>query len=70
MISTRENTRRIGRKLSKRVIARTILIKGLEFDHAIIMDAHLFDRKNLYVALTRASKTVTIISETNRLLEN
>lgn len=68
MINVRENTRRIGRKLYSRVIARTVLIKGLEFDHAIILDAHLFDHKNLYVALTRASKTVTIISNTNCLL--
>lgn len=42
----------------------------LEFDHAIILDADSFDRKNLYVALTRASKTVTIISNSSVLLRN
>jgi len=68
MIRTRENTRRLGRKFFRRIIARTVLIKGLEFDHTIILDADSFDEKNLYVALTRASRTVTILSKTNFLL--
>lgn len=70
LVIVRENTRRVGRKIYSRIIARTVLIKGLEFDHAIILDAHLFDEKNLYVALTRASKTVTIVSGSDCLLQN
>lgn len=70
LVNVREHTRRVGRKIYARIIARTVLIKGLEFDHAIILDAHLFDEKNLYVALTRASKTVTIVSGTDCLLQN
>ena len=69
MIRTRENKRRLGRKMSKNTVGRTVLIKGLEFDHTIILSADYFDEKNLYVALTRASKTVTIISSRNVLLE-
>ena len=68
LIKVRENTRRLGRRIPKRAIARTVLIKGLEFDHAIILDADLFDSKNLYVALTRACKTITIISKSDTLL--
>lgn len=70
LIKVRENTRRLGRKIPKKAIARTVLIKGLEFDHAVILSADLFDQKNLYVALTRASKTLTIFSRTNTLLAN
>lgn len=70
MIRVRENTRRLGRRLPKRIIGRTVLIKGLEFDHAVIVNAHSFDKKNLYVALTRASKSVTIISNNSDLLGN
>lgn len=65
LIRVRENSRRFGRKMSKRIIGRTLLIKGLEFDHAVVINADLFDRKNLYVALTRASKTLTIISNSD-----
>ena len=68
LIKVRENTRRWGRRIPKRAIARTVLIKGLEFDHAIVLDADSFDSKNLYVALTRASKTITIISKSDTLL--
>lgn len=68
LIKVRENTRRWGRRIPKRAIARTVLIKGLEFDHAIVLDADSFDSKNLYVALTRACKTITIISKSDTLL--
>ena len=68
LIKVRENSRKWGRRIPKRAIARTVLIKGLEFDHAIVLDADLFDSKNLYVALTRASKTITIISKSDTLL--
>lgn len=61
-ITIRERTRRIGRAPGKYVISRTLLVKGLEFDHAIILDADRLDRKNLYVALTRASRTLTVLS--------
>ena len=60
----RERVRHGGRKPHRRVVARTALIKGLEYDHAIIADLdRIKDRCNLYVALTRARKTVTIIGQ-------
>lgn len=68
LVRVREGTRRRGRGVARRAVGRTVLIKGLEFDHAIILDADLYDSKNLYVALTRASKSMTIISKSNRLL--
>jgi hypothetical protein len=55
-------TRKAGRRSGTRVIGRTLLIKGLEFDHVIIINADKLDRNNLYVALTRATRSVTILS--------
>ena len=58
----RQRRKRIGRRDFQRTVSRTLLIKGLEFDHSILLDADKFDSKNLYVALTRASTSVTVIS--------
>lgn len=49
-----------GRKL----IGTTLLVKGLEFDHAIVLDAASLSKKELYVALTRGARSLTIISTT------
>jgi hypothetical protein len=58
----RELTRRVGRSIRNRSIARTLLVKGLEFEHVVVLNADALDRENLYVALTRASHSVTILS--------
>ena len=58
-ILTRDRIRRAGRALGRYVISRTLLVKGLEFDHVLILDGNALDRKNLYVALTRASRSLT-----------
>ena len=64
----RNRTRHIGRRMSTRTIGRTHLVKGLEFDHCIILDGDGFvDKENLYVALTRGSKSLTIISKSHIL---
>jgi hypothetical protein len=44
-----------------RLIGTTLLVKGLEYDHAVILDADSLDAKDLYVAMTRGAKTLTII---------
>ncbi|KAA3643865.1 MAG: hypothetical protein DWQ07_17265 [Chloroflexi bacterium] len=60
----RNQVRVVGNRLDHRIVSRTLLIKGLEFDHVIVADADLLtDPKNLYVALTRGSKSLTIISD-------
>lgn len=46
----------------RRIIGTTLLLKGLEFDHGIVLDASMLPKEHLYVALTRASKSLTIIS--------
>lgn len=60
--SVRNQTRKRGRVLPRCVMGTTLLVKGLQFDHAIVLDACEHNVKNLYVALTRGCKTVTVIS--------
>jgi DNA helicase-2/ATP-dependent DNA helicase PcrA len=57
-----------GRPVGRRkLIGTTLLVKGLEFDHAIILDATSLSRKELYVALTRGARSLTIISSNSVL---
>jgi DNA helicase-2/ATP-dependent DNA helicase PcrA len=44
-----------------------LALDGLEFDHAIVLDADEMNANNLYVALTRGSKTLTIVSKSRIL---
>jgi DNA helicase-2/ATP-dependent DNA helicase PcrA len=48
-------------KAAEPLIGTTLLVKGLEYDHAVILDADALDAKDLYVAMTRGSKSLTII---------
>jgi DNA helicase-2/ATP-dependent DNA helicase PcrA len=58
----RNNTKELGRRIDQRVISRTLLVKGLEFDHSIVLNADELDTKNLYVAMTRGAKSLTVLS--------
>ena len=60
----RDIGRKIGRTVYKKCISTTLLIKGLEFDHAILLNANEMDNaENLYVAMTRGSNSLTVLSE-------
>jgi hypothetical protein len=60
--------RHAGRPIRRtRIIGTTLLLKGLEFDHAIILYPTSLTTKELYVALTRGSKSITIISAESAL---
>lgn len=62
LAKARDSVRHTGNRNRNRVISRTLLVKGLEFDHVIIADiADHTEVHDLYVALTRARKTVTIL---------
>jgi DNA helicase-2/ATP-dependent DNA helicase PcrA len=65
----RERTRYMGRRVDPRTVSRTLLVKGLEFDHAVILNASSkdFDAKNFYVAITRASKSLTVLSDSPKI---
>jgi hypothetical protein len=56
--------RHAGRRLAQRSIGSTLLVKGMQFDHAVIVAPEKLSRNDLYVALTRASRTITIVSGT------
>ena len=45
-----------------KLIGTTLLVKGLEYDHAIVLEAESMTSKDLYVALTRGAKSVTIVT--------
>lgn len=61
---TRNHARVVGRRPTARVVSRPLLVKGLEYDHVIILNPEKYSAQELYVALTRGSKSVTIISDT------
>lgn len=48
-------------------ISTTLLVKGLEYDHAVILGVDSLNAKELYVAMTRGSKSLTIISSHDTL---
>ena len=46
---------------------KTLLVKGLEYTHTIVLDANILDANNLYVAMTRGSTSLTVLSDRSRL---
>lgn len=64
----RDRLRYSGRKVRQRVVSRTLLIKGLEYDHAIVCSAHDFGSlRHLYVGFTRPRRTLTVLSKSPKL---
>jgi hypothetical protein len=61
----RDNARRNGhRVVAKRILATPLLIKGLEFNHALLLDADQMETpEELYVALTRGTMSLTVLSD-------
>ena len=69
VIEFQKQFRHIGRPVAyPKLIGTTLLVKGQEYDHAIVLDASSLTKKDLYVALTRGSKSLTIISK-SRILQ-
>lgn len=62
VVQHRNRTRATGRQGGRHTISRPTLIKGLEYDHTIVLDAGQHEPTSLYVALTRARETLTVIS--------
>lgn len=57
-----DRRRYVGRAMSRAAVGTTLRVKGLEFDHAIVLDADEYSVKNLYVALTRGAQSLTVVS--------
>ena len=64
---TRNRSRFVGRSLEGRVISRPLLIKGLEYDHVLVLNAERFSATELYVALSRGRKSLTVVSDSRYL---
>jgi len=61
----REQRRHQGdTRIPSRAIGSTLLLKGLESEHTLILDAGVMTPENLYVALSRGSKSITVFSNT------
>ena len=67
--AARTRARHRGRLTNRRTIGTPLLVKGLEFDHAVLLwEPEHLSVQGLYVALTRASKSLTIISRSRTLI--
>ena len=58
----RNATRQVARTPRGKLLGRTLLVKGLEFEHAVVLDAEQMDARNLYVAITRGSRSLTVLA--------
>ena len=69
--AARTRARHRGRITQRRTIGTPLLVKGLEFDHAVLLwEPDHLSVQELYVALTRASKSLTIVSHSRTLIPN
>lgn len=57
----RQGVSHIGRREERRIVSRPILVKGLQYEHVVVVNPHLFRAEELYVALSRATKSVTVV---------
>lgn len=63
VLDVREAKRSSGRDIPALGIGSTLLLKGLEAERVLILDASSMNACNAYVALSRASKSVIVISD-------
>lgn len=63
----RNQLRTTGRRPEARIVGRALLVKGLEFDHAVIESPGECNAHELYVCLTRGSRSVTLMSEQTQM---
>jgi DNA helicase-2/ATP-dependent DNA helicase PcrA len=61
-LRAREQNRLVGRPLPRRAVGSTLLLKGLEADVPVVLNAADLNARNLYVAMTRGSKALVICS--------
>jgi len=64
----RDRLRQSGRRKHTRISSTTLLVKGLEYDHVIIPNlSNLVDPRHLYVALSRARKSIIVMGGNARI---
>lgn len=67
LATVRTQVRHRGRFVPKRIVGTTLLVKGLEFDSALVLNADELSRNELYVAITRGSTVLRITSSSRRI---
>nr|WP_250452521.1 UvrD-helicase domain-containing protein [Caballeronia sp. ATUFL_M2_KS44] len=55
-----------GRIIRNRSVGSTLLVKGLEFDHVVVTPEACTSRQHWYVALTRATRSIKVLSPNSR----
>ena len=63
-VTIREQSRLVGRPLARRSVGSTLLLKGLEADISVVLNAGALNARNLYVAMTRGARRVLVCSPT------
>lgn len=63
---TQTRARHAGRVVPRLSVGSTLLVKGLEFDHAVVVHTPKMTRRDWYVALTRATTGLTVLSPTQK----
>ena len=58
----RDQRRILGNSAPPKSVSRVLLVKGLELDHAVVLNAAALDAKQLYVAMTRGCRSLTVLS--------
>lgn len=66
-VAEREAQRTKGRVLPTRGIGSTLLLKGLESERAIVLNADPMTAQHVYVAISRASTSLTVMSRERQL---
>lgn len=61
-VAIREQSRLVGRPLARRSVGSTLLLKGLEADISVVLNAGALNARNLYVAMTRGSRRLLVCS--------
>ena len=61
LLVVRESIRHTGRRLPRLTAGTCARLKGLEFDHVIVLHPEDMTRNDLYVALTRAKRSLTVV---------
>lgn len=56
-------SRHLGRWIPRRSIGSTLLVKGLEVEHIIIIEYDGMTKEDWYVALTRATQSIIVLSK-------
>jgi DNA helicase-2/ATP-dependent DNA helicase PcrA len=60
--------RHASRRIAHRSVGSTLLVKGLEFANVIVVHSPNMNRKDWYVALTRATCTIKVLSPQKRFI--